>query len=116
MKALPVFKILSGLAVLIASTALTSNPVRAAVTGQVVAVSSGDTLTVLNANNKQRVIKLAEIEAPEQGQPYYEKAKYALADKLLNKTISFERTAWDTKGQFVAKITLDGEYISACLR
>jgi len=115
MKALPVFKILSGLTVLIASTALTSNPVRAAVTGEVVAISSGDTLTILNASNKQQVIRLAEIDAPERGQPYYEEAKQVLADKVLKKTIHFERTAWDTKGQLEAKVILNGEYISAWL-
>jgi endonuclease YncB( thermonuclease family) len=103
------------LILLFALTTLISIPVWAGITAEVVAISSGDTITILKSNNTERVIKLTEIEAPEPGQPYYEKAKQALADKVLKKTISFERVAWDMKGQPVGKVTLNGEYISAWL-
>jgi endonuclease YncB( thermonuclease family) len=115
MKILHCFRILSRLTVLILCTVLTGNLAWAGGTGEVVAISSGDTITILNASNKQQLIRLAEIDAPERGQPYFEKAKQALVDKVLKKTISFERTAWDTKGQLVAKVTLNGEYLNAWL-
>ncbi|TDJ43297.1 MAG: nuclease [Gammaproteobacteria bacterium] len=115
MKSQSFHQILSGLTILIASAAILSIPAQAAVTGEVVAITSGDTFTILNSNNQQRVIRLAEIYAPEPGQPYYEKAKQVLADRILNKTISFERTAWGKQGELVADVTLNGENISAWL-
>jgi endonuclease YncB( thermonuclease family) len=113
MKTRSFFPILSGLTVLIA--ALVGFPAQAALTGEVVTITSGDTLIILKPNNKQQVIRLAEIDAPEQGQPYFEEAKQALANKVLKKTISLERTAWDTKGRAVAKVALNGDYINAWL-
>jgi endonuclease YncB( thermonuclease family) len=113
MKTQSFFPILSGLIVLIA--ALASFPAQAVLTGEVVIITSGDTLIILKLNNKQQVIRLAEIDAPEKGQPYFEEAKQALANRVLKKTISLERTAWDTKGRAVAKVTLNGDYINAWL-
>jgi endonuclease YncB( thermonuclease family) len=115
MKIQPAFRMPTLLILLFALSALASVSARAAKTAEVVAISSGDTITLLYSNNKVRVIKLAEIEAPEPGQPYYEKAKQALTDKVLKKTIYFERVTWDMKGQPVGKVTLNGEYISAWL-
>jgi endonuclease YncB( thermonuclease family) len=39
-------------------------------TGRVVKIADGDTLTVLDARNEQYKIRLSDIDAPESGQPY----------------------------------------------
>lgn len=50
-----------------------------AITGKVVAVSDGDTITVLDADKQQHKIRLAGIDAPEAGQDFGNKAKQNLS-------------------------------------
>jgi endonuclease YncB( thermonuclease family) len=40
------------------------------VTGKVVRVADGDTLTILDAGKRQHRIRLVDIDAPERGQPF----------------------------------------------
>ncbi|MFZ1326870.1 MAG: thermonuclease family protein [Candidatus Contendobacter sp.] len=57
--------------------------------GQVVGVTDGDTLTLLvpeGTSYRQAKVRLAEIDAPESGQPYGQKAKQALSDLAYGKT------------------------------
>jgi len=56
------------------------------ITGKVVSITDGDTLT-LRANKKQVTIRLAEIDTPEKGQPWGNKAKKALSKKVSRKTV-----------------------------
>ena len=55
----------------------------ATLTGRVVGVHDGDTITVLDADNTQYKIRLAGIDAPEHGQPYGANAKKALSDLVF---------------------------------
>ena len=47
-----------------------------------VGVTDGDTLTVLDEGNQQHTIRLAEIDAPERGQPWGTRAK-----QIKNETV-----------------------------
>ena len=55
-------------------------------TGKVVKIADGDTLTFLDADKEQRKIRLAGIDAPEKGQPFRTKARESLAGKVFGQT------------------------------
>ena len=61
----------------------------ATITGKVVAVADGDTITVLDDGNVQHKIRLAGIDAPEKAQPFENKTKKSLADLPFGNIASF---------------------------
>jgi len=78
--------------------------------GMVVKIADGDTLTLLVAGNRQVKIRLAEIDTPESHQPYGQKAKQALAGLVFSKTITADVQTTDRYGRSVARVyagTLD---------
>lgn len=75
------------------------------ITGQVVRVSDGDTLTLLDDTNTQYKIRLTAIDAPELGQPYGYLSKQALVDLCFKQTASIEVTGKDRYGRLVAIVT-----------
>ncbi|MBI3860930.1 MAG: thermonuclease family protein [Planctomycetia bacterium] len=66
-------------------------------TGKVVHIADGDTLTVLDADKVQHKIRLHGIDAPEKGQAFGTKAKEALAGKVHEKTV---RIVWKEKDRY----------------
>ncbi len=78
------------------------------ITGQVVGVSDGDTLTVLEAGNQQIKIRLAGIDAPEKRQPFGSRAKDALSEMVFNKQVVVESSKGDRYGRKVGKVRQDG--------
>ena len=55
-------------------------------TGRIVGVSDGDTLTLLDAEHVSHKIRIAGIDAPEKKQPFGEKAKINLSTLAYNRT------------------------------
>jgi endonuclease YncB( thermonuclease family) len=53
--------------------------------GKVVGIADGDSLTVLNENKRQVKIRLAEIDAPESGQPFGARSKQSLSELCFGK-------------------------------
>ena len=58
------------------------------VTGKVIKVADGDTLTLLTDSNKKIRIRLAGIDAPERKQPFGNSAKEILAKLVFQKKFS----------------------------
>ncbi len=77
------------------------------VTGKVVGVSDGDSLTLLVAK-KQYKIRLAGIDCPESSQAFGTKAKQALSAKVFGKTVKVLKTDTDRYGRIVAVVFADG--------
>ena len=75
--------------------------------GQVVGVSDGDTVTVLDANKRPNKIRLAGIDAPEKAQAYGQKAKDSLSELVYGKTVDVQWTKLDRYNRIVGKITLN---------
>lgn len=79
-------------------------PVAAELTGRVVAVSDGDSLTVL-VNERDRVsVRLAGIDAPERQQSFGRQSQNYLATLAFGKDVRLEGERKDGRGHLLAKV------------
>lgn len=76
--------------------------------GYVVAVSDGDTITVLDAKRQQYKIRLAGIDAPEKAQAFGERSKRHLAVLVFNKQVTVEWDKFDRYRRTVGKVLVNG--------
>lgn len=72
-------------------------------TGKVVKVTDGDTITVLVDNNQIKV-RLSEIDAPERGQDFGQKSKEALADLVFEKEVRVVTHGKDRYGRVIGDV------------
>jgi micrococcal nuclease len=75
--------------------------------GKVVSVLDGDTIEVLLNGSAQR-IRLADIDCPEKGQPFGQKAKLFTSDLSMGKNVEVKARAVDRYGRTVADVILPG--------
>ena len=77
-------------------------------TGRVVGVSDGDTITVLDAAHRQHKIRLTGIDAPESGQSFGTSSKKALSDCAFGKQAAIEGDKLDRYGRTLGKVVVGG--------
>lgn len=83
-------------------------------TAKVIGIKDGDTVLVLLEGNIQKILRLAEVDCPESGQPFGKNAKEFTSLQMFGKEIKFEETDTDRYGRTIAKIYYDHEkYLSA---
>ena len=85
-------------------------------TGQVLGVNDGDTLTLLVAGNHQVKVRLVGIDAPELKQPYGQQAKQALSALTFGKSARVESPEPDKYGRtlgtvFVGAVNVNAELV-----
>ena len=80
----------------------------AELSGRVVGITDGDTITVLAAGNIQEKIRLAGIDAPEKAQPYGQASKQALSDQAYDRQVIVDWTKRDRYGRIVGKVMIGG--------
>jgi len=78
------------------------------ITGQVVGVADGDTITVLDADKVQHKIRLAGIDAPEKKQAFGSRPKESLTDLVFNKTVDVETGKRDRYRREIGKVLVNG--------
>lgn len=78
------------------------------VTGRVVSVADGDTITVLDATKTQHKVRLAGIDAPEKAQAFGQRSKESLSDLVFNQAVTVETTKRDRYGRSVGTVLVDG--------
>ena len=78
------------------------------ITGMVVGVTDGDTITVLDADKVQHKIRLAGIDAPEKKQAFGNRSKESLSDMVFDKTVNVETEKRDRYGRQIGKVLVDG--------
>lgn len=77
-------------------------------TGKVVKVADGDTITVLDDSKTQHRIRLLSIDAPESKQAYGQKSKQYLSSLVFGKTVKVEWTKKDRYKRVLGVVFIKG--------
>lgn len=80
--------------------------------GKVVAISDGDTFTLLTSKKEQVKVRLAEIDTPERAQPYGTRARQALSHLVFGKEVTVEEQDIDRYGRLVGQVYVDGIHVN----
>jgi micrococcal nuclease len=92
---------------------LISTNIFALITAKVVGIKDGDTVVILEKNNIQKTLRLAEVDCPESKQPFGKNAKQFTSSKIFGKQIIYQPIQKDRYGRIIAKIFFDnGKYLS----
>jgi len=78
------------------------------ITGNVVAIIDGDTLTVVDGKNKRYRIRLAEIDAPERKQAFGTRSRQSLSALCLKKEAQVEWRNKEANNRYVGRIVCAG--------
>lgn len=76
--------------------------------GRVVAVADGDTITLLDDRRAQHKIRLAGIDAPERAQAFGRRSKAVLSALVFGRVVAVEAEKKDRYGRVVGKVVIDG--------
>lgn len=99
---------LLALAACLALADATAKDVQQTVTGRVVGVHDGDSITVLAAGNVQLKVRLEGIDAPELKQPFSQQSKEALSGLVFGKAVVLHVTGKDRYKRTLAVVVVDG--------
>ena len=84
----------------------------AQISGRVIRVADGDTITVLDADNVQHKVRLAGIDAPEKSQAYGRRSRESLAELTANRSVIVDTHKQDRYGRLVGKVIVDGQDVN----
>ena len=93
-------------------SAVVGNNIRLVIEGKVINVHDGDTITVLDRDNKKTHIRLQGIDAPELKQEFGAKSQESLSRMVLGKQVTIVWTKVDKYWRTVGTIMLDGRDIN----
>lgn len=82
--------------------------------GKVVAVSDGDTVTVLDSDHSQHKIRLMGIDAPEKAQAYGQRSKQHLSSLVFGKDVLIEWHKRDRYQRIVGRVLVAQPGCSPC--
>jgi endonuclease YncB( thermonuclease family) len=77
-------------------------------TGRVVGVADGDTITLLDGSRQQHKIRIGGIDAPEKGQPFGARSKQHLSDLSHGRAATADCHKRDRYGREVCTVYVDG--------
>ena len=84
------------------------------ITGRVVAVTDGDTIKVLDADNTQYKVRLTGIDAPEKKQPFGDASRKNLASLVAGKEVLVESNKQDRYGRDLGKVWVQPSDCPSC--
>lgn len=83
-------------------------------TAKVVGIKDGDTIEVLLSDKSTKVLRLADVDCPESGQPFGKNAKQFTSNAVFGKVIYFYEINSDRYGRTIAKVFFNNQkYLSA---
>ena len=85
----------------------------AQLSGTVVRISDGDTVTILDNSKRMHKIRLTGIDAPEKSQPFGDASRKSLAEMIFQKSVEVTFTKYDRYGRILGKIESNG--VDICL-
>jgi len=83
-------------------------------TGMVVGVADGDTISVLDANREQHKIRVAGIDPPEKAQPFGQRSKESLSAMVFGKEVEVQWHKHDRYQGIVGKVTVQPSGCPTC--
>lgn len=78
------------------------------ISGRVVSVADGDTITILEPGHRQTKIRLHQIDAPEKKQDFGQRSKQSLSDLVYGKLVKVDVADIDKYGRTVGKVWVNG--------
>jgi len=88
--------------------ALSQGALAETLSGTVVSVVDGDTLTIQDAGKRRHRVRLAEIDAPERQQAFYAQSGQSLYRLCFKKAAQVEWQAKDENQRYVGQVTCAG--------
>ena len=80
--------------------------------GKVIKIKDGDTIVVLDENNKQHTIRVADIDCPEKGQPFGTKAKEFTSNEVFGKYVKIDKKNIDKYGRIIGYVIYENKNLS----
>lgn len=100
-------RIISQLCIASVLMTLSISSVAEELTGRVIDVASGDSITLLDTSNTELKVRLSGIDAPEKQQPYGIESKKSLHDLLYGKEVTVNWIKRDYHKRVVGKVMLN---------
>lgn len=94
--------------VLCATLAMSSGAFGATISGTVVGVADGDTVTVLDDGKVQHRVRLLGIDAPEKAQDFGSRSKQSLSGLVFGRRVMVEYAKEDQYGRVLGKVRVNG--------
>ncbi|NOJ28385.1 MAG: nuclease [Nitrososphaera sp.] len=82
------------------------------ISGRVVGIADGDTITVLDSTKTQHKIRLSGIDAPEKAQPFGQASKKHLSDLVFNKDVTLNCGKTDRYKRKVCVVMINGKDVN----
>ena len=77
-------------------------------TGRIISIADGDTVTLLDANLQQHKIRLSGIDAPERRQPFGNRSRLHLGALVFGKRVTADCPKTDRYKRAVCRLEVDG--------
>jgi endonuclease YncB( thermonuclease family) len=78
------------------------------ISGKIVKIADGDTLTILDSGKRERQVTLSEIDAPERGQAFGAQSRQSLSSLCFKKSAQVEWRERDRNRHYLGRVTCAG--------